>query len=863
MFFFKSKIQVPSIHFKQVMRTHIVEKIANPNHYQSIFISAPAGYGKTTAIVQGVNQCMLPVAWYTIDHNDNENNNFWKYVILALSNIIPGLEKEFNEILNANRAMPNHLIAAEFMDILQNWNEEYVLVLDDFHCMVNSEVIDHLALFLRYLPPNLHVIIASRCESKLLSKRLNIADKFMQIKMQDLRFTKEEVLDYCNLLEIKYEPHDIDNLLNGCEGWAAGLKMILASASEEREVGQLIYDSYEIRDQLADYFSQEVLGSLQENEVDFVLKTSILSTMTAPLCHAVTGCQDSIKMLSNLCKKNVLIEVIGADNEKFRYHHFFTAFLEGLLIERMGDAINELYQAAADWYENNNEIDIAFAYLQKGSNYQLIIAFIERNSSTKLRNGALTCLIAWMDCLPEPLLEESDMLCLIRAWVSVLAGQYHLLQRLLDTLEARMNDSKRNTTAGMRNKIKAEIAMIHAYRELQHQNLAASLEFIQKAESLSKGRLLFSGDINFNDGEIRMLEGSLGFYGRLSKVDTAMHALFLPAEKILGRFGYISILMGELLYERNQMSVAYSYFLQGLKEAMQSRIGGSAVSAVLAISRYRKARGDIAGAFKIVDVGQQWLSKYGMDHWESPLLAWKAWLSIELEDYQAAEEWVRKIGIEVEGVLEISRIFEYVIIARVMLIHQDILPCDILLSGLIALLEKEMRINYLIEVYNLKAIVCYHWEQEELALHYLRKSLELGLSEGYIRTFVEEGAPMAELLALFLTRNIREEETEKECLQVYAQKLRMLTSEYMLMRRKMNTGLGTKQEERSGLKEPLTNRELDVLKLMGQALSNQEIADQLHTSLQTVKFHASNIYRKLEVTKRQNAILKAIEWRII
>lgn len=862
--YYLSKVQIPSLRYPQITRTRLAEMILKIQDYQIAYMVAPAGYGKTTAAVQAVLQSKIPTAWLSLDHSDNGLNRFWRYMVLALAKVIPELEGKFKDHLTAATAMPTHEVIDTLIGVLQDKRQEYLLVLDDFSLIREPAVLNSLGTFIRYLPESLHLIIISRNEAELLKKRIGGAYQVKHIKAADLKFTKDELTGYCRLIEKSPSRDELDGLMYCTEGWPAGTAMILEAqvSGQDLLTPRRYYTG--LCEVLGDYFWEEIAGVLPESELDFLIKTSVLNQLNPPLCDAVTGRADSAVLLHELAKKNILIEVISTDAGQYRYHKLFQHYLQQQLIQRESDAFSRLRSVAAKWLEDQGDLETAFEYIEDSDEPVRAAEFIEHNGWHLLTIGETTLLASWLGQISDSMVRESSMLCLLKAWISLLSRRDAELDHFLAQAESALSGISEARSEERRNSIRAEIMILRGLRELQ-QDTGQAIELILQAHQYGGNSILFARGADLAGGQVRLTNGLLGFYGSLSRLDEMMLGLYGQMEQVWGSFGYSSVLLGEVLYERNKLDDAYSALMQGLKEAVSSGCGWNITAAVVAISRLRRAKGDLSGALKIVDMGLDWLSKLEPSHRKYPLLAWKAVLSSEAGDPRPGMEWIGKVHLETRGVLEISKAFKYLMLVRLLLSRGELIACDVVLTDLLAQLKDQTLKGFLIEVYNLRAICSLRQKQQELALHYLALSLELGQSEGYIRSFADESVWMARLLELYCEKEERAARPDAERLE-YARMLSRLAYEYSTCTGFSKCLLDSGEDEPEQKINPkvfLSPRELEVLQLMRQGMSNKEIAQELHISLQTAKFHCSNIYKKLEVVNRQNAVLKAVELGIV
>lgn len=864
---FLTKLSIPVIQQKLVSRIRLDNELNDGLKCRLILVTAPAGFGKTTAVVKWVRHLSMPVAWFSIDSYDNSLKKFWSYLVAALEIILPGIESRFSQYLNTANPIAVQAVVTALIDEISKSKNQFILVLDDYHLIEDATIHESLALLIRYLPDNAHIVIISRSQLPFTTVRLQTTGHVKEIRISHLQFTIDEITCFCREKGISISKDDIIKLESLTEGWAAGLYLILDSISFDGSISRMLSGPKLDNHRIASYLSEEVIDQWSEVEKEFMLKTSILSSMSGPLCNALTGRTDGSEMLESLFKHNAFIISICSDSLWYRYHHLFLEFLQNRLDRTNSSSKAMLHRQAGEWYENNGYLTEAVNHFLQGGDHKKAALIIEKYGRDMLKSGDINALLGWLHTLPVSTVKGSEMLCLTYAWALVLSNRVDEAVPWINILESKCkDDTAEKIDEVWKKQLEGEIAAIAGFVGIKQEKPETALNSIVKYNNLMLDKSIFCGwGLNFNMGEATLLAGMFGIKGHLSIVDKEFIGIYEKTRSFIkSNFGYVPTLMGEILFERNRIDEAFPLLIKGVQEAESSNTPGSFLPAVITLARMMKSRGDISGALEIVKDGERKLKEMGSIHILPLLTAFKVRLSTETGDYDMVDDWMDRNCLDIYDKLSLQRMYEHITLARVLISRKNFDNSMLLLSRLLLFSKKERHLLYTIEISNLQAIVYYTLGDTQMAMEVLNESLKLGEREGYERIYIEEGIPMASLLGRFLRWNIKQEPAVNLPVSpIYIRKIMKHTRDYCITIKTCMNGKSKTQCRPAYIKQPLTKREKDVLRLLDSDLTNAEIAYTLDITLNTVKVNCTNIYKKLEVKNREQAVRNAHELDIL
>ena len=865
---FRTKLNIPFGHKSVVSRSRIIDELDKALKVKLTLITATAGFGKTTAVAYWAMQSGMPAAWFSIDSHDNSVKKFWSYVIVALETVIPGLAGMFSRYLHTSDNFTAEGLVAALVEEISKFDTDFILILDDYHLIQNGEIHESFSMFLKYIPSNAHVIIVGRSKPSFVSARFEISGNMREMGINELRFESSEIEDLSKAYGIMLSKSELNLLEKRIEGWVVGLCLIFDSLCREHtsNFAKLVSGSGWNNHKITSYLMEEVIDNCAEEDRTFMLKTSILSQINGPLCDELTGCTDGNAILKRLSRSNAFIVAVDSEGYWYRYHHVFSEFLQNMIKSSDKLSAGELHERAGNWYERNGYIDEAVSHYVKCDKMEKVAAMIEKNSRQLLRTGDFSILKGWLEKLPATLVRNNDRLCLANAWALMLSGSVKEAETWMNVLEERytLQDETPHDDVN-RKKIGFEILYFKAYAGIWKDERKGILISLRKMKEMMDEHFSFDFSLNLNACEACLMAGMMGFRGRLSLLEDYV-PIFETARKdvIKKGYGYIPALMGELLYERNQVENAVPLLIKALDEAENEQMAGSLIPAEITLAKIMKARGDIAGAYGIIADAEMKLIKMGALHFQPILSAFRARMGIECEDSETVEKWLKINCLDINDTPSLHRIYEYITLARVLIFMKDYNGATLLLNRLLVFAQKESNIFYTIEILNLLAISYYAAGQTQKAMMSLRESLLLGEREGYERHFIEEGMAMSALLGRFLRQNYSKGTNEAPTISpLYIRRLLAHTKEYCIT---IKTFIKRKESGRRISKEftqPLTKREKEILRFLSLEFTNEEIASTLDISLNTVKVNCTNIYRKLDVKKREQAVSRARELNIL
>ena len=866
---FHTKLNIPPLQQKITLRTRLINELNTALKVRLTLVAGPAGFGKTTAAVSWIRQSGIQAAWFSIDDCDNSLKRFWSYLIASLGRILPGLENRFSQYLYEVISIAVDDVVTALVDEIYKFKEDFILVLDDYHLIKEDSIHKSIALLLKYMPENAHVVIISRTRPPFVSIRLQTVGDVKEISIADLQFTTSEIADFCEVMGIFLSSSDIKTLESNTEGWAAGLFLILDSMGRGShfDFHGLLPSSGLDKQRIFTYLAEEVMNRWAGEEKEFMLKTSILSSMSGPLCDELTGRADGKKMLERLSAENAFI--IPTDNEGcwYRYHHLYSEYLYKELNKKGDISVTELHERAGTWYVNNGYFSEAVHHFLQGGIYEKAAALIEKNGRGMLKSGDFTTLIAWFGSLPIPVIEHSDMLCLTYAWALMLSGRAGEEEPWIEIVDSR---SKYPNPIGpdekWKKQVQLEVLAIRGIIGIRNEDPQGILKSIIRVKEMANESIFCGYGLNLNIGEAYLIAGMLGFKGQLSIIDREISKIYEIARRdvIKYNFGFIPALMGELFFEMNCIDKAVPLLVKAVEEAENSGMAGSLIPSVITLARIMKARGDMNGAFEMVREGERKLRNMGSIHLMPVLAAFRARLGIECGDNDAVTGWLRTNCLDIHDSPSMHRMYEQITLARALIAGKDYDNALLLLSRLLLYAEKERNLVYTIEILNLQAILCNVSGQTLKAMELIRKSLELGEKEGYERIYAEEGIPMSALLGRFWRLYCKRESAHgMPVTPTYIHRLLKYTKEYCIAAKAF-----VKEKEKSQVhiqipRQPLTRREKEILRFLYSELTNAEIAYTLDISINTVKVNCTNIYRKLDVRNREQALKRAREMDLL
>jgi LuxR family maltose regulon positive regulatory protein len=910
-----TKLHVPRLRRGLISRPRLTAQLDDGFTQPLTLIAAPAGFGKTTLVADWLGQRNLPAAWVSLDAGDDDPARFWSYVIAALEILQPGVGERALALLNSPETHSAQAILTALINAVAASPAEFGLILDDYHVIDNPQIHAALAFLITHAPPQMHVILSTRADPPLPMASWRARGQQIEIRAADLRFTSDETTHFLNAtMGLNLSPGEIAALDNRTEGWIAGLQLAAMALREQESTGVagFISEATSSNHFVVDYFLNEVLQAQEPSVRDFLRRTSLLERLSAPLCDAVTARKDSAAILNLLEHAGLFVVSMDAEHHWYRYHHLFADVLRKMLEQTEPDQVPELHCRASCWFAENRLIPEAIAHALAARDDSRAAGLIEQAGMETLGRGEVTTLLNWLEALPVEQIHARPRLCLYYASALMAAGRFDAVPPLLQAAELGLSSDQSGSETGALVSLLAMIQATFAARygdesliiDLTRHALDCQpedptgmtgirswlrgLAYVSASQTVAANRKL-SEAINMSQaaGESCMVALETYAYGlvestrgRLTKAGAAyrraLASLAERGEDDAPVAGLVYLGLGELLRMRNDLVTAESSILKGLRLARQWSNGAALVQGYVSFAWLSQAQGDPNGALVTLNEAEGLVQGRAGARSLVLLNAQRARLQLAQNRHDEAEHWALEYASRMDDhrgndASDIISQTEFLTWAQLRIIQGR--P-DETLAGLQRLHAAAESAGWLRLRIDSAALLALAWKaagEVQKALTSLEEALSLAEPEGYVALFTDLGAPMGWLLAEATRRTFHRQPR----LQSYAARLLAAFGMQDDARqpvehlpsgpeREMIEGLGATSARPAAafvapLVEPLSVREREVLQLVAAGLSNQEIADRLFIGLATVKTHTHNIYEKLGVRDRRQAILRANE----
>ncbi len=908
-----TKFFVPTSSHPLIPRPHLIDLLNEGLRRKLTLISAPAGFGKTTLVSAWLQSFPRDapesprVAWVSLDEEDNEPTLFWTYVLTALDRQQPGLCAPLLAYLQTQQASkpPLRYVLQALINTLASRIEQFLLVLDDYHLITEPEVHSSLTYLVEHLPPQLHVTLATRADPPLPLSLLRARGEVLEVRTNQLRCTPEEAMAFFKEVMGMQLPTDIiQNATTKTEGWLVGLHLLGLSLQGYTDPADLLDEVSGSQRYILDYLMEEVLRRQPPPVQTFLLHTSILERLSAPLCDAVLQQTDSQEILEFLERANVFVVPLDGQRRWFRYHALFAEALRSRLEQTEGEVISTLHLRASRWYAEQGFLTEAARHAISAQDWPRVADLIEQEYAFIWGHSEHAMVRHWLEKLPVEIVRSRPRLCLAYAKTLFMVAPYTTMERWLDdaetalqaTLPAPMNETantgaspspQRHEQDNLLGEIAAYRAIITGYylgeghttlalcqealAHLAEQNLLARAE-VAYAQSLahhSFGDIVAAiecareattlaqaaGDISSTILYMSRTAYSLLLHGKLREVvQLAEQAALLgttPVGLPHAMVCWSFIFHADVLREWNRLDEALDLVLQAVRLSEQTETVVALYLGYTELMRVYLARGEMEAAHSAFQHAEEVLEKtYSLYRRDAYLIV--DWVQFWLASGQSerATHWARELLQQTRVLSPFAREREDVAHARIVLAQKRPMEALALLEPLEAGAEKQERWSHVIEIKVLQALAHSMRGEEREAFTLLSQALQLAEPEGYIRRFVDEGSQMAVLLTRLRNQQRKHGPTPYLDTVLAAFRQDGTTPEHQPEAAGQRTTV-------QPLLDPLSERELEVLHLLVRGDSNQEIAEGLVITIDTVKRHVSNIFSKLGVHTRVRAVARA------
>jgi LuxR family maltose regulon positive regulatory protein len=864
-------------------------------------ISASAGFGKTTLVSEWVTGCGQPVAWLSLDEGDNEYLRFLAYLVAALQTLAPKIGAGALAALQAPQPPFIESILTALLNEITTISDNFILVLDDYHTL-DSEPVDQILTFLiEHQPPQMHLIIATREDPHLPLARLRVRGQLTELRAADLRFTPAEAADFLNqVMDLNLRDADIAALEARTEGWIAGLQLAALSMQGRSDTAGFIQAFTGSHRFVLDYLAGEVLERQPERVRNFLLQTAILERLSGSLCDAVTAEEGGRGMLETLERDNLFVVPLDDQRQWYRYHHLFAEVLLAHAQEEQPSQIPLLHKRASAWYEQNNLPAEAIRHALAARDFARAADLIEKIYPAMDANFQSGTWLGWVRKLPDEVVRARPVLSFEYARALMDRGEFEAGKSWLEDTEQRLEDSADGMIVvdeAQFRTLPVKIALAHSNHAQVQGDIGGAVKYAKLALELSPEEDSYShamaavtlgmaylsrgdldgakralsvwmnycqkvGNIIFAIATGAYLAGIMVAQGRLREAErTYQQSIQLASthDQVRHVTANLYLGLGLLCHEQGDQQSAAQHLRKSGELGEQALIDWP-YRWRLAQARLKEAEGDLKTALDLLDEARRLYVRTSMPDFH-PIDALKARVYLRQGRLSEALDWVRERGLSVDDDLSYLDEFEHITLARVLIAqHQNdpvagsIHEAIVLLERLLQAAEAGRRMGSVIEILVAQALAFQAQGNVSRALASMERALVLAEPEGYVRIFVDEGEALRLLILDFRFSIEKQAPQDAHPLHGYVERLLAVFPQVCEANPKSKI-----QNLKSEMIEPLSDRELEVLKLLRSELSGPEIAHELIVSLNTLRTHTKNIFNKLGVNNRRTAVRRAEE----
>lgn len=864
-----TKLNMPALRSPFVPRRGLVARLHALPERKLTLVSAPAGFGKTTVMVEWLQAAAQPVAWLSLDESDSDPLPFFTYLVHTFQRIAPDFGAHMLQALESLQHMETKALFTQLINEIRRALPACTLVLDDLHLIDNPELLQGLALLVERQPAGLHLVIITREDPPFPLARLRARGQMLELRTRDLRFSEEETTGFLNeVMHLDLSRELVEALEHRTEGWVAGLQ--LAAISLQGEVDQAAFiDQFSGSHRfILDYLSEEVFRTLPKELRLFLQQTAILENLTASLCDAVSGRTDSQQVLQQIEEQNLFLIPLDQERRWYRYHHLFAELLRKQAAQQIPQDLSGLHLRASKWYEERQRISEAIRHAREAGNIQRLEALLEIHALGAIERGQIDLAERWICMLPQGVLEDNPRMLMSYAWVLFLKVVYDAIPALLDKVEARLPEGS---------EILGESYTLRAFLSSNEPEKMGQLA-MQALEIVPESNLMVRGLVHMALANAYQFLGKKReayeqfalalplHWGAGNQVAAMMAVLNLAQTALgLGLWKRTDEIIREMLAKADQLNAGghpaagMAYIARGLVQVHWNCLHDVLQTIELGIELSE------SGGYRMMDFGQlikvqafllMGRTEQARAHLNSlsdrvrelpevianAISTQIAKTYLYLGDLEKAAGWLN-------GVSD-SREEDYQVAMDEYAAWQALRDGDPeAFFGAQARLDRSIQsygqrgyTGYQIDLLVLRAMLKRALKDPEAALADLTQALALAEPEGELFVFLRYGVHLRDLL-------------EKLPGHHYARKIvRMVPGEKVQ---------GGDIPQSASLVEQLSEREYEVLQWMTAGMTYNEIAGRMMISVNTVRYHVKGLYGKLAVTSRAGAIARAREFGLM
>lgn len=867
-----TKLFIPSPRPDHINRRRLLSRLENTLNRKLTLVSAPAGFGKTTLLSIWVSENDLPVAWLSLDTDDDDPAIFLRYLIAVLQSISSDVGHTSLSMLQSPQPPAMEATIAALINDLSQIPQDFILLLDDFHLIEDQELHAAIIYLLDHLPPRMHLVIISRSDPPLPLSRLRARDQLLEIRQSDLRMTRKEANEFLNhSMKLDLSNKQVETLELRTEGWVAGLQLAALSLKGKEDIDTFIGEFGGSHRFIIDYLADEVFSQLPENLRSFLKKTAILDRFNAQLCDLVTKRSDSVDVLRELEESNLFLISLDDRREWYRYHYLFLDYL------RTGSDLQdeaELHKKAARWFSDHQFYSQAVKHALLTGDDDEAVRTISRAAPIAIQQATFGNLFKWLSGLPDQVVHDSGELAMYKSFALFLTQSYEDARPYAIAAQENLPQNASSSLQGILMSLQAHMALYEGRSDDVIRLSRDALEYLDEDDYFFRnltfnvlGQILEAkGDVTsaaeiyqqaFSSGSLtteRMgtmvvftnLVFSLNELGQREKAVSICQQLQEDiGDEVLGGqtlSNVVSLSWSLLSYEADQLALASQQAQRALDSLTRVGISQGISWAQYVLALTHLANGKLDKMQQLTHEGFQHASRTGTEKIHGAwFTALEAQASLQSGDIDAALLWAEKTGYSPQDNPHHWVEHPYFTYTRLLLAQDRLQDARTLLNTMETNAQQGNRLRKLITINLLQATADYAGGDEQQAITRLESAVNLAAAQDYRRAIRDEGPTILSLLP----------------------RVRHIAPNFV------DQLLGTSQPERippaitEPLIDPLTPRELEVLRLVARGLSNREIADALFVTLGTVKKHLNNIFSKLDVKNRTQAVARGVELNLL
>ncbi len=861
---------VPRAHIAQSLNTHLAQRDGFAR--QLTLVSASAGFGKTTLVAEWLRHVPQPVTWLTLDEHDNDPARFLAYLLAALQHIDARIGQSAQALLAAPQPpTPDSVLASVINEIVQV-ARPFFLVLDDYHKIQNRSIHEQLSYILEHQPSTLHLVIITREDPLLPISRLRARNQLVELRQADLRFGASEIAEFFRrTVGLDLPPAVVAMLEDRTEGWVAGLQLAALSLHHQTDVEDFVRSLAGSNRYILDYLFDEVLSQQTAEVQAFLLATSILDRLSGSLCDAVAQHSGSAELLQSLESANLFLIPLDSTRTWYRYHHLFAELLRHRLRLTGGSTTVELHARASQWFEAENQPFDALQHALAGRAWARAAGLIGQLATMMLRQGQVTTLLGWLQALPADLVQTRPALCFAMAWTLLLTGQLNQAERYL-TCAAKLAEDDAQARGDLL-VAQAYLARARGEHEQAISYAQEALQVLPTTDAMARGMVALSlGMAQAARGHLAEAESALNeayaaaqanqnHYGALTALSLLGSMQFayghlhqaaeicrqvLSAGHQLPPTAMAHAVMGALHYEWNNLHAAADHLTHGVELCQVSGNADVMIDCLVSLARVQVTQRRYTAARASLERAQDLVDQKNV----APMMPGKVaagWANLALAegDIASAHFWASRTTSS--SGLSLIHARDQLVPVYLLVAQGEYAQAAAALERLWEWTTRTGLVYVRTDVRVLQALTA---PSRTAAMLFLHEALALAEPEGYVRTFVDKDAALVKLL-----RTLPPSDPFSHYVNILL--AACATGSDRARDLPADAPIPAVHTVASALAEPLTGRELEILKLLADGSSNEQIGDQLFITVGTVKTHLHRIYGKLDVQNRTQAVARA------